>query len=241
MMTTHGVSLPIREWSIDELKKLDKNTSGLPTDWEKASIKILKDTLRDELISHQNYSCSYCKREISTEIGLSELDHIIPSSLAPQFTFVRANLTLTCKRCNSRKKAHNPTIYADVMLQSIRNYLNEPRQYLWIHPYLHDYTRHIAIINDAVYEPIDKSPAGSAVIVACGLDEMTAVIEKKKLALIKRAKKKWLSLLRLVGAFPEKPSRELAADLHKEYPDTPLDEFNRKINELRRGDPWSEI
>lgn len=241
MITTHGVTMPIREWSLGELMTLNKLTSSKASDWEKASLKKLKDTLRNDLLEFQNYSCAYCKREITTEIGRSELDHIIPCSLVPSFTFVRANLTLTCKRCNHSKKDHNPTTLPTEELRVIKGYINDSEKYLWIHPYVHSYEDHIRIIGDAIFEAVNESEKGLAVISKCKLDEISHVIDLQKSAKLKRARTPMHAIFTLVGEYPDESSDSLAKRLSENFLDTPFDFFFDTIEKMRGKYPISAL
>ena len=239
MITMHGVNLPIREWNIPELIKIDKLTSNLSSDWNKKSLFEIKKQLRDELSELQYYSCSYCKRIITTEIGQSELDHIIPCSEAPAFTFSRANITLTCKRCNHFKSNHNPTKHTP--LSQLLSYPNDANNYVWIHPYLHIYEQHIQIIKDCIYTANNNSINGLAVISVCHLDQLQQVISMKKTAIIKKAKNPISALLQLAGEFPDTPSTDLARTLHTDHPQESYEYFLEKLIKLRSDFPINSI
>lgn len=239
MITTHGLKLPIREWTTTELIKIDKLTSSLASDWNKKSLYDIKNELKDELLTLQKNSCSYCKRIITKEIGHSELDHIIPCSKAPSFTFSRANITLTCKRCNHFKSSYNPTTHA--ILHQLTHYPNNEKTYIWIHPYLHTYEEHIKLIGDCIYIPNHDSPNGLAVITTCHLDELPSVVTAKKIAIIKRAKTPNSALLQLAGEFPDTPSEELANYLHAYHPQECYEYFLEKLTKLRSDFPISAL
>lgn len=238
MITTHNVAMPIREWTLVELIKLCDLTSGKAADWDKASLKKIKDELRVELLIYQNYSCAYCKREITNEIGRSELDHIVPCSIAPMFTFVRANLTLTCKRCNHSKKDFNPTTLSDDELRAVTSYICDHDKYIWIHPFIHRYEDHINIIDGAIFESVNESKKGLAVISKCKLDEIGQVVDIHKAAKIMRAKTPLQAMLMILGEYPDEPSDRLAANLHNKFPEISFRVFVEKIEKIRGDNPF---
>ncbi|WP_370663674.1 HNH endonuclease [Massilia brevitalea] len=75
------------------------------TDWTKRTLSDLRTRLRAEVIRSQGSACAYCRRKISEELGLHDLDHILPKGVAPyaRFTYERMNLVASCKRCNRNK------------------------------------------------------------------------------------------------------------------------------------------
>lgn len=241
MITTHNITMPIREWDVAELMRLSELTSGKASDWDKQSLKNLKDKLRNELLEYQNYSCAYCRREITQEIGRSELDHIIPSSLAPKFTFVRANLTLTCKRCNHRKKDHNPTVLASFALRYAKCYLSDQDEYIWIHPYIHKYEDHIRVIGGTFFESVNDSDKGLAVISGCKLDELAQVVDIQKTAKIKRSKSPMQAIFKVLGEYPEEDADSLSKRLHIKFPNIPHALFLEKIEKLRSDNPMDAL
>jgi uncharacterized protein (TIGR02646 family) len=233
--------MPIREWDLSELVRLSELTSGKASDWDKQSLKTLKDKLRRELIEYQNYSCAYCRREITMEIGRSELDHVIPSSLAPTFTFVRANLTLTCKRCNHRKKDYNPTVFASNALKYIRGYLVDQDEYIWIHPYIHNYEDHIRVVGGSLFESVNDSDKGLAVISECKLNELAQVVDIQKTAMISRSKSPMEAIFKMLGEYPEDDAESLSERLHRKFPSTPHAVFLEKIRKLRSDNPMDAL
>lgn len=241
MITTHNIRMPIREWDISELERLSNLTSGKASDWDKKSLKELKDALREELLDHQKYCCAYCRREITMEIGRSELDHIIPCSIVPAFTFVRANLTLTCKRCNHSKKDRNPTTLTDNDLRSVKNYLSSQDEYMWVHPYIHNYEDHIRIVDGAFFESVNGSDKGLAVISGCKLDELAQVIDRQKAAMISRSQLPMLAIFKVIGEYPKEDAASLAERLHERFPDTPYIAFLERIEKLRSDNPMDAL
>jgi len=150
-------------------------------------------TLRAAMLNAQGRRCFYCRRRIaSNEVGLREMDHILPKAQSPsdgfdakvasdsnfktrrhtsgypKFTYEPENLAVSCKRCNSYKGTFDP----------LRDRANSPKQYpnqtvdfLWIHPFHDLYGDHIKIEGGGIYVKNDGSDKGDAVIKACGLDK----------------------------------------------------------------------
>lgn len=165
--------------------------SGL--DWEHASHAAAKSALKEDLFRAQLSRCAYCRREIRDEVGLHEIDHILPKKQSkqisnassnrhkhrrqthgyPQHRFFHTNLVLTCKRCNNKKGTYDSRI--DRTIPSGAQYPHPGTEFAWVHPYLHNYQDHIEIRDGLIYTAVDMSDEGRAVISACRLDTLEAV------------------------------------------------------------------
>ena len=92
-------------------------------EWTDSAVQATKDALISYLIGVQGSRCAYCRRLIKDEIGLRELDHVLPkgklgkskararSNLRrdrrvtegyPAFRFEPSNLILTCRLSRSK-------------------------------------------------------------------------------------------------------------------------------------------
>lgn len=200
------------EWKEEQLEKIDKYFSGAASDWKKKTLSEVRTQLKLELLKAQRQRCAYCRRIIFDEIGKIEIDHIIPKNEHPNFTYWRINLAATCKRCNHQKGEHNPLRRK---LKKLVNYPNLEKSYIWIHPYLHDYRKHIKIDKNGFFHSNQNSREGSAVISACGLASMHNAIANNRRALAIAAKSFSNAVMTLIFQYPDASSSLLAVDLQK--------------------------
>jgi 5-methylcytosine-specific restriction endonuclease McrA len=141
------------------------------------------------LMRSQNYRCAYCQRLIPrNELGLRELDHVLPKAASdpcssakaredddecrthtfgyPQFTYEPLNLVVACKLCNARKRSYDPLRMREfpplLLPQSAQDYA-------WVHPYFHRYTDHINVSPEWLYREVTWE--GRQVINVCKLNQ----------------------------------------------------------------------
>lgn len=216
-------------------------------EWTDSAVQATKDALISYLIGVQGSRCAYCRRLIKDEIGLRELDHVLPkgklgkskararSNLRrdrrvtegyPAFRFEPSNLILTCKRCNHRKGSYD--CRRDRSKAPAATYPTAPADFEWIHPVHHEFADHIALLSEFVYQEVPGSN-GSAVIDACklaGIEALEARARDVRLKEIKDVNKLVLELLR-----EDMPEDDIV--------DTVLDHFptvlERKIRKAVRG------
>lgn len=231
--------LKFKEWGKAEKERIDKLFSGDDSDWKKDSFDGLKTSLKEELFAAQNSSCAYCKQEIIPDDGRVEIDHIIPKKTAPQFTFTKRNLILTCKRCNNRKGQHNTTNQTDKYLKKLSNYPAIKSNFNWVHPYLHNYDEHISIINGCIFTVVNNSDNGRAVIQFCKLDKIPQIMSRIRIAKIKHARTPMKALLKIVGEYPETDANILATDIATVFKEVSIVKALTQINLLRGLDPSS--
>ncbi len=163
--------------------------------WSSQLNNNAKELLQKELLRAQKWRCGYCRRKIANENGKRELDHILPKAASqvtvrsnsnatadrrrtngyPFFTFTIWNLVLTCKRCNTKKGTYDSRLNRVAPVHSTHFYSLDPGEFEWIHPFLHQYSQHINIRENVVYEVCNGSANGEAVIRECKLDEIAAV------------------------------------------------------------------
>jgi 5-methylcytosine-specific restriction endonuclease McrA len=181
----------IKEETLDAVRKLSEEWDG--------SCKEIR-LLRAELLKAQGRRCFYCRRNIAAnEVGLREMDHILPKSQSPtrkfdkavassnkfefrrhtrgypKFTYEPKNLVVCCKRCNSFKGTFDPLRDRS---SDINSYPAVGSDFLWIHPFYDKYIDHIEILGGGIYVKKDGSDKGDAVIRACGLDKSEELTKK---------------------------------------------------------------
>jgi 5-methylcytosine-specific restriction endonuclease McrA len=186
-------------------------------DWTAVAAKAAKDALVEHLIKIQGSRCAYCKRLIKNEIGLRELDHILPQGALgksviraasnakddrrvttgyPAFRFEPANLILTCKRCNHRKGSYD--CRKDRSAAAAAVYPATAADFEWVHPAYHEFDDHITLLNEFAYQEVPGSN-GAAVIDACklaGIEALEARARDLRLKEIKDVNMLVLELLR---------------------------------------------
>lgn len=161
-------------------------------DWTAASVSAAKDALVEYLIEIQGSRCAYCKRLIKNEIGLRELDHILPKGALgtnvaravsnfqkdrrvttgyPAFRFEPKNLILTCKRCNHRKGSYDCRKDRST---AVAAYPAAAGEFEWVHPMYHEFDDHITLLNEFVYQEVPGSN-GAAMIDVCKLAGIEAL------------------------------------------------------------------
>ncbi len=163
------------------LNQADKNFLGVhftgdDKDWEKKKFKALKKKIRTHLWNEQERSCCYCKIKIKRRKQNSDLEHIIPKSRHPRFTFDPNNLALACKACNSSKNDQLPLMDQTVANRSLTTLPRATSKYNIVHPHKDDYFRYIEILDDVVIHSI--SDKGDKTVEYCNLHEPELALDR---------------------------------------------------------------
>lgn len=175
--------LVVCSWSPSDQTTVDKYTKKKKaTDWTKPTLSDLRTRLRAEVIRSQGSACAYCRRRISEELGLHDLDHILPKGIAlyARFTYERMNLVASCKRCNRNKL--DSDVLKNRPLAADASYPLGSDDYLWVHPYIHRYSSHIRIREGLLFEARGSAlhrARANAVINACGLKTLAGVEHRR--------------------------------------------------------------
>jgi uncharacterized protein (TIGR02646 family) len=220
-----------KSWNSAEQDRIDRLFSGSQKDWLKDSLADVRKTAKDDLLRRQKYRCAYCRREIADEIGRIELDHVVPKSELPQFTYHRLNLVATCKRCNHRKREHNP------LRRKAKNRVNYPlaeSAYIWVHPYVHKYSKHIRFDGNGFYHAVKGSPLGLAVITQCALSSMYLVVANRKRAIMTATESFEEAVLKMLLEFPNATPWQIAQTLSQKYENKVPTDFLRQCVERYR-------
>ncbi|PPC69910.1 hypothetical protein C1Y42_16835 [Pantoea sp. ICBG 985] len=213
-------TLPIVIWDDEDTRKIDKYFNLKHGDcWNKKTLSKVRAKLRKSLLVSQGYRCAYCRRRILLETGMNEIDHIVwKNSVDTQkFSYHRVNLVATCKRCNNNKRDFN---VLSIDTSQLNVYPLGPEDYVWIHPYIHNYSEHINISEGMFFSnEVDGSlsPKGAKVIEICKLDKLHT-IEKRKIA--ERMSSEFepeAALYGIIGNFPETSTGLLAQRAMKHF------------------------
>lgn len=137
-------------------------------DLKSKTLALVKSEIKSHYLQQQNYTCAYCRQHIVVEHGAAwDTDHIIPKDSHPDFMFEAENLCISCKDCNSTKRAKN------VLCNQKRvRFPSKPGDYTICHPHFHNYKEHIRVVQvAALYIP--RTPEGIKTIEVCGLMRFT--------------------------------------------------------------------
>jgi hypothetical protein len=93
----------------------------------------------------------------------------------PAFRYEPHNLVITCKRCNAFKGSYD--CLADRSAAPL-TYPQSSDDFEWVHPYHDDYFVYLKIEDDVIFQSVNGSEKGNAVIAACGLNKIEQVIER---------------------------------------------------------------
>ncbi len=214
-------------WTAAEAARLEKLFTGLASEWQKKSLQKLRADLREHLFAKQNRRCAYCRLPISENLGNAEIDHIIPKELAPQFSYCKFNLVLTCKRCNHRKHNHNPTNRSEWALHFLSTCPLESSSYRWVHPFIHKYDEHIKVSAAWVYRPVHGSIKAKAVIDVCKLAETKDVVARTRFSEALASHDDWRAILYLISRHDRHVSDQFIAE-----------EFFRCMPKTKKKMPW---
>lgn len=141
-------------------------------DWTKIVFNPIKQNIISHLRVQQNNLCCYCKYQLGFDIKQVDIEHIIPKSEYPNFTFKSLNLALSCPACNT-KKSTKPVLY-----NAIANYPSDGTNFKIIHAHYDDYSNHIDIIQNCLF--VAKTTKGSETITFCELFRLSTVEKRAK-------------------------------------------------------------
>lgn len=160
-------------FSVDEKRVVNTHFKS-HEDWGKGVFDALKGNIIQDLREKQGNKCCYCKMELGYDIKQVDIDHIIPKSVYPKFTFNEKNLALSCPACNTYKGKK------DVLHKPIVNYPRSGRNLKIVHAYFDNYFDCIKIHGGAVYEGLNSK--GCDTIKKCELFRLKSVLEKTRVA-----------------------------------------------------------
>jgi uncharacterized protein (TIGR02646 family) len=158
----------------DEEKAIVSSHFADYTDWDKSNFDSLKENLRNHLRNEQHNKCCYCNNELGFDIKNVDIEHIIPKSHMPEFTFSGKNLALSCPACNTIKS--HKTVF--IKNRTIKKYPINSKNIKIIHPHYDEYEHHIEILDGSIY--VALSGKGSETITMCELYRLRIAEEKAK-------------------------------------------------------------
>lgn len=138
----------------------------------------LRGAIRKHYLREQENHCAYCDRLRQDVHGYNwDIDHIIPKSTHPCYTYEPKNFAITCKECNIIKD--NQNVLASGVNAS-GDYPQNDIDYLIIHPHIDDYAAHMNVNYNhklQVYHT-PKTAKGMETFALCGLNRFTEEIAK---------------------------------------------------------------
>ena len=194
-------------------RKLDAGIAKWGHNWKHSSFGWLKELLKTELRAKQKGRCCYCRRPLRFDKGPVEIEHIVNKAKGgayAHYTFTLTNLALCCKDCNNTK---GTKVVLRTPLTAGSPYPTLSAAFVWVHPYMHDYSMHILIHDAWVYEAAGGSPEGKAVITKCGLAELQVKERNNRRQAIETALTLTDALHVAVGHVPEVGLDNICAEL----------------------------
>lgn len=153
----------------DDWSAINTHFCGNHKNWSKDVFEDFKDRVREYLRGQQDNRCCYCKKILKWDKKEVDIEHIIPKSKRPHFTFLNYNLALSCPACNTTKNQDMPLSNPAKL-----TFPYKTSDYLIIHPHFDDYFKEIEIVNEIFIK--SKGAKGDWTIEHCDLD----TIEKAK-------------------------------------------------------------
>ncbi|GHD45459.1 TIGR02646 family protein [Marinobacter persicus] len=158
----------LSKWEAD----IVKNHFRFHKDWDKVTFESIKKNIIKHLRVKQDNQCCYCRGVLGFDIKEVDIEHVIPKSKYPAFTFHAKNLALSCPGCNTSKGTKN------VLRKEIKYYPRTGSNITIIHPHFDDYFVSINIHEGVIFEGRDDK--GCETIKLCKLYRLKDVLEKKK-------------------------------------------------------------
>jgi len=81
----------------------EKKTDEKVKVWEHKLLKPMRKELKHYILSNRKdgIRCAYCLKDFHNEHNMNiDVEHILPKSQYPEYTFTLKNLAVACKRCN---------------------------------------------------------------------------------------------------------------------------------------------
>jgi len=98
-------------------------------------------SLSSYLLEKQSGYCCYCQERIFTKVNAA-IDHILPRSFYPQFTFTFHNLALACVTCNGLKSNEN---WYQLPFAELK-YSKHRKAFQVFHPKFHEFNEHVDML-----------------------------------------------------------------------------------------------
>lgn len=132
-------------------------------DWDTTNLQDFKNRFRMYMEQQQNSCCAYCRTYVDTGNSPFDIEHIVPKSKHPEWTFLPENLCLSCRKCNFAKGKEEILVN-----KNAGEYPHEGSGFKIVHPYFDKYSEHIELVNGILYRGLTDK--GRFTIEKCKLD-----------------------------------------------------------------------
>lgn len=177
-----------------DLLLISQHFSNDHKDWAKRVFDGMKGKIKKELLIMQNKRCVYCKSKLRAETTAIPIEHVVPKSKHPLFTFEATNLVLSCPMCNTKKSITETLTDPKVII-----YPTQSDGFLIINPYVDNYDDHLEII-DGIFI-CAKSTKGENTVEICKLDRLELAIGKAEDLYINQADAYTKLMHRLINTY----------------------------------------
>lgn len=118
-------------------------------EWNKDEYAEIRKIIKDHYLQEQNYMCQFCRQKFKVKHNrVWDVEHIIPRSTHPQFTFTSKNLCVICPDCNNEKNSGSV-----LNREQIQKFPTASSAYKICHPHFDIYNEHIdAIVPGQLYK-----------------------------------------------------------------------------------------
>lgn len=136
------------------------------SEWSDGRLKAVRKAVKDFCIDMQDARCCYCNRHLSSKNNLVwAIDHVMPRSSYPQFSFDPRNLAASCPDCNIAKSDSNVLVGK----RKRKRFPDKSAAYTIVHPHYDNFDDHLVIVRKYIYSPRKGSSKGKKTIIVCDL------------------------------------------------------------------------
>lgn len=132
--------------SVSSIKDDDESRSMHREETWNSDRKLSK-AIKDDLEGKQGCVCSYCGNDYS-KTSFGQIDHFLPKSLFPQFTYTPENLVLSCQICNSQFKRSNN--FCTIPAAKVKQKYPDASYFSIVHPILDDPECHFELEDNSL-------------------------------------------------------------------------------------------
>ncbi|AMB40269.1 hypothetical protein AUT26_08625 [[Arthrobacter] sp. ATCC 21022] len=143
-------------------------------DWGASDLEPVRSRLKKFHMANESQRCVYCRQQIIDQHAIHwNIDHIVPKSVVPDYSYFPKNLALCCWGCNQAKGKADPRTRQAVKHAS---YPSEARHYEAYHPYFDEWEDHFYMDEDSlVIIPRKGSAKAKKTIEMCRLKRLAEI------------------------------------------------------------------
>lgn len=126
------------------IKAYDKTDKKI---WQSTDPKItkVKKEIKDYYKDKQKFQCAWCRQKILVDNNRNwDAEHVLCTSIYPQFAFEPENLVASCSDCNGPEGKFNKDVLVG-KLEKKDEYPTSKNSFSVLHPLLEPYSEHIDI------------------------------------------------------------------------------------------------